>query len=103
MSTPIQYTLTLGELLKLRPYLWNDLQKTLEKVGITGLISKKIENLKNRIENKEIRSVPMNKVREYHEGEEGNTTHPVKYNDIETMAILDSGAGIAIATKAVWE
>ena len=34
---------------------------------------------------------------------QGHTTLPVKYGDIESMAILDSGAGISIATKPVWE
>ncbi|RYA38459.1 hypothetical protein [Enterobacter cloacae complex sp. GF14B] len=103
MSIPIQCTLNLGELLKIRPYLWNDIQKTLEKVVITGLITKNLGKLKHKLDNKEIRSIPMNKVGEYYEGEEGNTTLPVRYNDVETMAILDSWAGIAIATKVVCE
>ena len=34
---------------------------------------------------------------------QGHTTLPVKYKDIESMAILDSGAAISIATKLVWE
>ena len=28
---------------------------------------------------------------------------PLKYNGIKTMVILDTGAGIGIATKAMWE
>ena len=32
----------------------------------------------------------------------GHTTLPVKYGGKESMAILDSGAGIGIATKPVW-
>ena len=47
--------------------------------------------------------VPINKVGNYSEGEDGNTTLPVKFNDIKNMAILDSGAGVAIATKQIWE
>ena len=34
---------------------------------------------------------------------QGHTTLPVKYGDTESMAILDSGVGISIATKRVWE
>ncbi|MCO5583996.1 hypothetical protein L7F22_037914 [Adiantum nelumboides] len=47
--------------------------------------------------------VPINKVGDYCEGEESNTTLPVEYNEIKTIAILDSGAGVAIATKQTWE
>ena len=50
-----------------------------------------------------IRPVPINKVGEYCEGEDGNTLLPVQYGEIKTMAILDSGAGVAIATKQIWE
>ena len=45
----------------------------------------------------------VNKVGDYCEGEEGNTTLPVEYNGVNTKAILDSGAGIAIVTKQTWE
>ena len=47
--------------------------------------------------------VPLNKVGEYCEGEDGNTTLPVEFNECSHKAILDSGAGIAIATKGTWE
>ena len=35
--------------------------------------------------------------------DEGNTTLPVNYEGIESITILDSGAGISIATKTIWE
>ena len=47
--------------------------------------------------------VPLNKVGDYCEGQDGNTTLPVEFNDKKSVAILDSGAGVAIATKEVWE
>ena len=47
--------------------------------------------------------VPVNKVGEYCEGEDGNITLPVEYNNVKTLAILDSGDNIAIATKSLWE
>ena len=37
LSTPIECRLTLGELLKVRPNLWNDLAKTLQNMGIKGI------------------------------------------------------------------
>ena len=47
--------------------------------------------------------VPINKVGNYCEGEDGNTTFLVELNEVKSFAILDSGAGVAIATKEVWE
>ena len=52
---------------------------------------------------KKCKPVPLNKVGEYCEGEDGNTTLPMKFNECTHEAILDSGAGIAIATKETWE
>ena len=44
---------------------------------------------------------PINKVGDYCEGEDGNTTLPVKLNKVTSLAILDSGVGVAIATKQI--
>ena len=33
----------------------------------------------------------------------GNTTLPLEYNDYKAIAILDTGAGVSIATKSIWE
>ena len=40
--------------------------------------------------------VPLNKVGQYNDGEDANTTLPVELNGCKHIAILDSGAGIAI-------
>ena len=47
--------------------------------------------------------VPLNKVEQYNDGEDANTTLPVELNGCKHIAILDSGARIAIATKNTWE
>ena len=47
--------------------------------------------------------VPLNKVGDYYEGDDGNTTLPMEFNDVKSLAILDGGVGVAIATKQVWE
>ena len=47
--------------------------------------------------------VELNKVSGVQEKDEGNTTLPMNYKGIKSMAILDSGAGISIATKTIWE
>ena len=47
--------------------------------------------------------VPINKVKNYYEGEDSNTTLPIEFNEIKSMAILDSKTGVAIATKDFWD
>ena len=46
---------------------------------------------------------PLNKVGNYCKGENDNTTLPLEFNEVKSVAILDSGVGVAIATKKVWE
>ena len=106
LSLPIQCTITLGELLKIRPHLWNDLENTLGKLGIKEIDPIKLKQAHNKnetVKTKQTEPVPLNKVGEYCEGEDGNITIPVEHNNIKTLAILDSGAGVAIATKSIWE
>ena len=40
---------------------------------------------------------------EYCKGRDGNITLPIEYNDVKTLAVLESGVGFAIATKDIWE
>ena len=47
--------------------------------------------------------VGLNKESGIKEKDEGNTTLPVTCEGIQSIAILDSGAGISIATKTIWE
>ena len=47
--------------------------------------------------------VPINKVGDYYGGEDGNTTLPVTFNNVTSLAILDSGVGVAIASKQIWD
>ena len=50
-----------------------------------------------------IEPVPLDKQRDYYEGESGNTMLSVEYAGHSIMAILDGGAGMSIITKEVWE
>ena len=52
---------------------------------------------------KDLAPVPLNKAKNYYEDKDSNTTIPMSYQGIKTFAILDSGAGLAIATKGIWE
>ena len=69
--------------------------------------SKKRQNEKEQSsmegQNQTSEPVPLKKLGEYYEGNEGNTTLPVEYAGHSNLAILDYGAGVAIATKKVWE
>ena len=83
---------------------WTEAGQCLEKFGVKN----PLKFLKNEIKEakspkRDLQPVPLNKVGEYCEAEDGNTTLPVEFNRVKTKAILDSGAGIAIATKTMWE
>ena len=45
--------------------------------------------------------VYLKKVGDYNEGNDSNTTLPVEYNDVQSLAILDSGARVALITVQV--
>ena len=101
MSAPIRYTLPLTDVLRVRPELWKELGLQLKKLGVELPISEKMQNLDTNQKQKQktYEPVPLNKVGDYCEGEDSNTTIPVDFNGKQTLAILDSGAGVAIATK----
>ena len=54
---------------------------------------------------KHLKQIPFNKVSSYQERnkDKGNATLPLEYNGVKTLAILDTGAGIGIATRAMWK
>ena len=106
LSAPVTCTLPLVDLLKLRPKLWNDLARFLANQGI---LSKPTFPPKVHMHDivsladKQVMPVPINKVGQYCEDDQGNATLPMEINDVVSMAILDSGAGVSIATKLMWE
>ncbi len=104
LSTPVKCTITLAELLKIKPELWTEVGKCLEKFGVKNPIKVLQVELETGAQHKKrVEPVPINKVGDYCEGEEGNTTLPVECNGVQTKAILESGARIAILTKQMWE
>ena len=103
MSAPIKCTLPLSDILKLKPELWEEVARYLKTIGVDLPIMKQNHVEKQGSVKKNLAPVPLNKVGDYCEGEDSNTTIPVTYDTITTLAILDSGAGVAIATKNIWE
>ena len=103
MSALITCTLPLTDLLKVRPDLWEGVAKCLAKQGFQN---KKIpvEEIPTQESSPSTKiNVPVNRVGGKTKDDEGNTTLPVKINKVESIAILDSGAGVGIATRKVWE
>ena len=57
----------------------------------------------NSIKGVNYEPIPLNKEGNYYKGENDNTNSPLKFNEVKSVAILDSGIGVAIATKKVWK
>ena len=103
MLAPIQCTLPLVDMLKVRPELWKELGRQLKKLGVDFPLSEQALIMNRNKEKRNFELVPLNKVGDYCEGEDKNTTNFVEFKGHQTLAILDSGAGVAIATKKIWE
>ena len=103
MSAPIQCTLPLADVLRVKPELWKELGKYLKHMGIDIPVSTKESCLKGEATKQNFEPIALNKVGDYCEGEDGNTTVPVEFQGRRTLTILDSGAGVGIATKNIWE
>ena len=104
LATPIKCTLPLADILRVKPELWKDVGKCLEKMGIhlpATKTKRALEAIKQT--RKVVEPIPVNKVGDYCKGEDGNTTIPVEFVGQTNVAIIDSGAGVAIATKNMWE
>ena len=106
LSAPVTCTLPLAELLKLKPNLWMNVAACLTEHGVwapgyslTDLLKAKPQ------ERKPYKPVPIrvNKVGKHTEDDKGNTTLPIEINKVISTAILNSGAGVSIATKAIWK
>ena len=105
LSTPIRVTLPLADVLRVKPELWEGIARAFKQMGVK-IPSREELNITNEGERRKqvnYEPVPINKVGDYCEGEDGNTTLPVKFNEVTSLAILDSGAGVAIATKQIWD
>ena len=47
--------------------------------------------------------VPINKVGKYCEGESGNTTLLIEFNNKKSLSIFNSGVGVAMDAKKFWD
>ena len=51
-----------------------------------------------------MQNLSFNKLNNYgkHTADKGNSMLPIQMGKVKSLAILDSGAGVSIATKAMW-
>ena len=93
--------------LKLKPELWAGVASCLIEQGIWGENTKLKEVLhtlsRTMTQKKNQHSHTHKQGRKIPGKDEGNTTLPLEMASIVSIAILDSGAGISIATKSMWE
>ena len=103
LLAPVMDTLPLVEFLKVKPKLWEYVAETMGNQGLC-LTKEMMERKQGKVETDSVRQVPFNKVSSYQEQskDKGNAMLPLEYNGVKTMAILDTGACIGIATKAMW-
>lgn len=102
MSTPVPCMLPLEDLLRVKREIWGVIAK---QIGITQKHAKSETHVPQEtpIETKQPIPVPLNKVGKYCEDDEGNMTLPVQIEKVKSIAILDSGSGVSIATRTIWE
>ena len=100
LSAQISCKLLLRELMRAQPEIWEGIT---EDMAAQGILEKGKFEQSKPAETIAGTRVALNKVSGVQEKDEGNTTLPVNYEGIESMAILDSGAGISITTKTIWE
>src|SRR5271156_4088460 len=103
LAAPVTTTLPLMDFLKVKPEMWAQVSRLLRSKGFEiGDDVKSITQLSDSTGL--VRKVPLNKVNKYEQPnrDKGNAMLPIKMGKVKTFAILDTGAGISIATKAMW-
>ena len=104
LSAKVKVTMTLAKVLQRRLELWLEVVKILKKMGVhlpaVDAIEKVVKETKPKVR---CEPVSLNKVGDCSERNNSNTTLPVEYNDVQNLAILDSGAKVALINVQVWE
>ena len=93
----------MAKLLKAKPKLQKEVGKCLKHIGIDLSFVEKVASSSTTTCIPKSELVPINKVGQHNDGEDANTTLLVELKGYKHISILDSGAGIAIATKSTWE
>ena len=101
LSTLVTCTLPLRDLLRLKPRV---LKRMVQKLSHPEpeMVAESPQEPQRPTKPK-IEHISINKMSKKLGPSEGNTTLPVEHGSIISIAILDSGAGISVATKSLWE
>ena len=100
LATPIRCTLPLAKLLKAKPKLWKEVEKGLKHIDKDLSLMERALSSSTTTKYPKSEPIPLNKVGQYIDGEDANTTLPIELNGCKHIAILDSGVGIVMATKS---
>ena len=106
MLAPVTCTIPLENLLNIRPNLWEKVIGFLKVGEFCTKHNIETSDLKKKptTKKRKLVPVPINKVSlQTKENELGNTTRPVEFKDCKAIAILDTRAGVSIATKSIWK
>ena len=103
MSKPVKVSMMLTKILKAKTKLWQEVTTCLKQIGIPIIDIEPIQTKEKVQRGVKCEPVPINKVGDYCEGEDSNTTLPIEFNEVQSLAILDSEASLAIATKDIWD
>ena len=105
MSAPVTATLPLMDFLRVKPELWEQVSRLLINKGYS--IGKHFYPMKQAesVPESFLEKISLNKLNNHgkFKSENGHTTLPVRVLNVKTFAVLDSGAGISIATKEIWQ
>ncbi|KAH7433201.1 hypothetical protein KP509_07G059100 [Ceratopteris richardii] len=82
-NTKVQCHLTVEELLKAKPELWDHVKDQVPELN---------SKMPKASSKEEVPEIPLDKIGDMCEGDEGNTYLPITYQGYTTKAIIDSGA-----------
>ena len=87
----------------MKPEMWTKVSKMLQNKGYACMGNFNFENHKEIAAGTSVQKLSFNKLNNYgkHRADKGNSMLPIQMGKVKTLAILDIGAGVSIATKAM--
>ena len=104
LAAPVTATLPLMEFLRFKPEMWTQVLKLLKSKGYSGFGEYNPNKQNKKTSKLPEQKISLNKLNNQgkYRADKGNSMLPVQVDGIKTLAVLDTGAGISIATKAMW-
>ena len=92
------------DFLKVKPEMWVQVLKMLQNKDYACMENLNSKNHKGIATGTSIQKLSFNKLNNYgrHRADKGNSMLPIQMDKVKTLAILDTSAGVRIATKAMW-